>query len=212
MWCIATCLLCTPLALPATAGAHGPRFACGSSVNPGGWCARFNGDTTSDLAGKKPVDPINIVWYPYGGWHAETTGAEVQFILHYQFRWTHGCGSLQWNYRDGRSWPLDGQRAQSWCPNARYHLRVFQGHSHQRCCYPGRSLVDDWSVSDAHHESFLEHDIDMNWDKVESLFAALARAYRHPTTPRWLFLPRANRTFQGFYSDGWATQVNAYTF
>jgi hypothetical protein len=212
IWCTAFCALCILLLMPGVAGAHGPRYACSSSINPTGWCARFNGDTTNSLSGTTSVDPINIVWSPYGGWSASVTGAEVQYILHYQFGWTYSCGSTQWSYRDGRSFPQEGQRAQSWCPNRRYHLRVFQGHAHQTCCYPYRSSIDDWSVSDAHHESFLEHDIDMGWDKVESLIAALARSYNHPTTAYWLFLPRANRTLQGYYSDGWATRINAYTF
>ena len=200
------------LAAASGASAHGPRYACSTSINFTGWCANFNGVTTNDWQGRNVVDPVNIVWWPYGGWRVTVTGGELQYILTYQYGWRETCGSTQWNYRDGSHKPQDGSAGSSWCPNSRWHVRVFQGHAHQSCCNPGKSSPYDYSVSDAHHESFPFHDIDMNWDRAESLVAGIARAHGHPTTPFWLYLPRANRTFQGFYSDGWATQVNSHAW
>ena len=188
------------------------RYACGS--NQSGYCTYFNGNTRNDTD-TGTIDPINAIWYPYGGSNGDTYGGAT-FMMAYQLYWTHTCGSDQWNHRwrygatydyyanflpEERSW------ATSWCPDTRYHTRVFDGHAHGPM-YVGSYY--DWSVGDVHHESFPFHNIDRDWDAVEWHFVDLAASYGHGYTRYWQYLPRAYGNFGGYQSDGWASRVGAH--
>lgn len=176
-------------------------YSCSTQYNPYGVCSTFRGYTENSSGGV--VDPINFVFYPYGGRYAADSDMA-------QMGWGYTCGSTQSNYRIRYPtyWSIetmDGQRGSSWCPNSRYHMRFFDGHHAYGSYY-------QWSVADAHHESAPYHNIDMSWNSARDYVAALAASYGWYydccQTQRFVFLPRGQGWFQGYYADGWATRIN----
>jgi hypothetical protein len=176
------------------------------SCDSQGYCEYFYGNTVSPSNHSNVIDPINIVWYPYG-WITRVN----EWILGYQYGWTADCGSNQHNYRllgsmsGGTYWGWANQNQQAGsngCPLTRYHLRLFYGHSH------GDSY-NDWTIADAHHEACCDHHIDRGWEQVEDTVRSLGSSYGHGTKDNWSYLPRADRTFQGYASNGWASRITA---
>ena len=204
---IALAALALALAFPVAGGAHIRYSGCDVYPvdYPNGYCEYFRG-TTNDPGDHHRIDPINVVWYPYG------TLPNVGRIMKYQFCWPFTDTSDQVNYRvvgssdpDTWRWAWAEQeisRASDSWPGSRWHARVFRGHNHVSDYY-------DWSVSDAHHESWFWHDIDRDWDDVEARVRYLARVDGHSVDDFWTYLPRANDIIQGWYSDGWASRVGA---
>jgi hypothetical protein len=200
--CSAVILLSMAIALtlPSSTSEH-IRHSCNG--NPSGFCPYYWGDTR-DTNDTHSIDPINIIWWPYGHWGGTYFTDRVGYYLRTELGWTHTCGGTQGNHRAYVSgvvvWALqDGSEASSGCPLTRYHSRVFRGHIHGSCC-----LADDWSLGDAHHETFPFHHIDRDWDLVENQTASFGwEPYAH----YYQYLPRGAGTFSGYFSDGWATHI-----
>ena len=199
--------------LPTAASAH-IRYSCSSSES--GTCHHFWGFSTSSAvlapADSLRVDPINLVWYPYG------TSTRAATIMNNEWDWTHTCGSDQYLYRTHGvpdvywdSSNFQSQRASNGCPGIsacsyttgcdRYHARVWAGHGHQ-------TWYDEWSVSAVHHENEL-HNIDEPWEAIEDDALANAARTGRGREDMWTYLPRADQPFQGYDSDGYAIRVAA---
>jgi hypothetical protein len=168
-----------------------------------GYCEYFYGDTTQTSDHSDVEDPINIIWYDYGGWEAY-----IKPFLVGQLGWTSTYGGSQHNYRLLGSmsgslywgWAAEtGQRASAGFPGARYHVRGFSGHTHD-------AMVNNWAVSGAHHEDYF-HDIDRFWEDVENEMVTFAAAYGHLSTNDWSYLPRADGLFMGYTYSGWADRI-----
>jgi hypothetical protein len=166
-----------------------------------GYCELFYGTTHSDPFGSPPVDPINVVFWPYG-WYEFN-------IMHWEWSWRdQDCNSDLWNYRQlsNNQWywgTQDGWRASAGCFGGRWHARGFRGHEH----YGSALDSNNWSVSDVHHESWA-HNIDRSWQEAEEEARLNAYYQGHPTTPNWTYLPRGNGCFQGYCYNGWPAQIN----
>jgi len=167
-----------------------------------GYCEYFNGNTTGTPGGSG-IDPINIVWYPYG------RGAES--VLRNEMFWDSGCGSDQYNNRlldSGWAWAVqNAQKASTGCATypGRWHARIFWGHLHN-----GNSLAyDNWAVSDSHHEGWT-HEINVSWQEAEEkVREELAVYWGRDTTANWTYLPRADGCYQGYCYNGWPARINA---
>ena len=179
------------------------RYSCSTQYDPYGICEYWQGYTRPSDVDRR-IDPINLVWNPWG---AVTNVVNAFWDINW--RWTDG--STQYNRRlsdDGAGGyiyllrPQNAQRASNQGPYTRYHARVFFGHS---------EAYGDWwwSVSDAHHEACCTHQIDRNWDTVESQTVTALAGHGYGYTRYWTFLPRGQGDFQGYWSDGWATRVDA---
>jgi hypothetical protein len=177
----------------------------GTNCGPENYCEYFNGNTVEEDNINNEVDPINIVWYCCGSWDPNVRG-----MLENEMGWTNSSGSGQRNYRlvgnpqsQWFEWRTQtGSRADGGFPGSRWHARVFLGHTHD-------SWVDNWSVSDAHHEDW-NHDIDTTWqDAEEHVRVRLAVTFGRSTTANWTYLPRANRCWPGGGGcyNGWPANI-----
>ena len=180
-----------------------------------GYCEYFNGNTVRPEDNTTPIDPINVVWFPWG------SAGQVRYVLNNQIGWTHECGSNQNNRRllgsmsGGLYYAFaqqNVQQASSGCPNPayncwyvsncdRWHTRIFTGHSHDLAS-------NNWSAAGVHHENN-SHDIDTSWEVAESTMASRAANAGHAYEHYWTYLPRAAGPFQGYHSDGYAVRINA---
>jgi hypothetical protein len=215
-WALLAALVLVTAVFPAASSAH-VLYSCGTEYNPTGTCSYFNGDTRNPGNHDVRIDPINVAWSPYGSW----ADPYVHYVLNNQFGWTHECGGDQDNYRllgsmgGGTYWGWAmqiGQQGSSGCPDPshtcwyygncdRFHVRAFKGHDHP-------THYENWSVSDAHHED-TNHNIDASWEYAEDTVRSLAAQNNHATQVAWTYLPRADDWFGAYYSDGWASEVNA---
>jgi hypothetical protein len=198
---VVAAVLAAGLVSVSTSSAH-IRYDCGWEYNPTGICTYFNGETVvwnSDYNYYETVDPINIVWYPYGlwNWNIQNTFAAIG--------WHNPDGSPQVNYRllgdECCYYYFDyaghlGQRATG--AAARFHARVFRGHNHY-------DDYNDWSVSDAHEEDDL-HNI-VSWEYAEDTLRGSAEGAWREGEAAWTYLPRAEGWFQNQYSNGWADRI-----
>lgn len=187
------------LVAPARSDAH-IRNQGGCDAN--GYCELFFG-TTHGEPGSSAVDPINVVFWPYG-WNELT-------LMHREWQWRdQACNSDQWNYRQTLHnqfhWATqNGWRASAGCiANGRWHARGFRGHEH----YGSPNDSNNWSVADVHHESWA-HNIDRSWQEAEEEARLNAVVAGRPTTANWTYLPRAHGCFQGYCYNGWPAQIDA---
>lgn len=189
------------LVVASSASAH-MRYSCSEEYDPWGVCEYWQGYTRPADADTE-IDPINLVWNPWGA-----VGNVVNALWDINWRWRDG--GTQYNRRlvsDAYGYTYlvraqEAQRASDQGPYSRYHARVFFGHEEG---YGGWW----WSVSDVHHEACCVHNIDRDWDVVEDQTVSALAGYRYGYTRFWTFLPRAQNTFQSYWSDGWASRVDA---
>jgi hypothetical protein len=174
------------------------------------YCEYFNGSTVEDEDINQEVDPINIVWYQYGSWDPN-----VRVILEQHFGANEQTGTFQRNRRlvgDPGNWHYDWARQTSQrkvrptgcC--AGWHWRIFLGHTHI-------NAIDNWSVSDAHHEDAFDN-VDRSFQEAEEYTREReAVVYGNDTKANWTYLPRADRCWgtlpagiQNCY-NGWPARI-----
>lgn len=191
------------LVLAPAASAHDRYW--GTDCGPGDYCELYNGNTVESGDHNNVVDPINLLWYCCGSWDPN-----VRHMLENEMGYDEDCTSPQANYRlvgDPSSQWWEGRdqtasRASGGCPGSRWHARVFLGHTHD-------SPVDNWSVSDSHHEDWT-HDIDTTWQEAEEYVRErLAVVFGRSTTANYTYLPRAEGQWPagGGYYNGWPANI-----
>ncbi len=187
----------------------------------GTWSYRYlTRSSASDCGGGSGgVDPLNVLFWQYG--EGSRMNSHIDADTHWGFYSAPGllrtdqwiCGDSDaavGNYTVNDYQNFDDQQGHGglYCTcKVRAHERIFYApHSHS-------SIVDKWSIIDAHHEkvawsssTVLTHEIDEDWETWEyhigSEFGGSGHNFYYDYWAR-----QGSQYIRGFYDDGYVTRV-----